>query len=287
MSKRILLTGSTGALGQALVSRLQTSLTDFTVFAPGRGAAEDSLDLRNEEQIRRSIERSCPDLIIHVAATFSNDFAEAYAVNVAAARTMLEAVETSGRPVRIILVGSAAEYGPVAAHENPITEDHVLRPVSIYGMTKAWQTGLAYLYASRGVNVVVARIFNLTGPNLSERLFVGRLHKQIDEIRRGERSRIEVGSLSAIRDYLAIDEAVTQLLAIADCGEAGKVYHIASGQPVTMRELLVRELATHGLDESIVVEGADLTNRRGYDVPSIYADIGRTVALMKKRDAHA
>ena len=287
MTRRVLLTGSTGALGQVFASRLRANPADFIVFAPARGEQDDSLDLHDGDQIARNIERTRPDLIMHLAATFSTDFDEAYAVNVAATRYLLEAVEASGQPVRVVLVGSAAEYGPVAPDENPISEEHVLRPVSVYGMTKAWQTDLAYLHAGRGANVVVARIFNLTGPQLSERLFVGRLHKQIREFLRGARARIEVGPLTSVRDYIPIDDAVTQLLAIADFGEAGKVYHVASGQPTTMREQIIRELAAHGLDESIVTEGADLTNRRGYDVPSIYADIGRTAALLKKRENNA
>lgn len=283
MTRKVLLTGSTGALGRVVASRLLASPGKFSVFAPRRGERDDSLDLRDSDQIKRTIERVQPDLILHLAATFSNDFDEAFAINVAAARHILETVESSEKPVRVVLIGSAAEYGVVAAIENPICEDHVLRPVSIYGITKAWQTELAYLRASLGSDVVVARIFNLSGPHLSERLFVGKLHKQIGEFHRGDRIRIEVGPLTAIRDYLPIDDAVTQLLAIADFGEAGKVYHVASGRPVTMRELLLRELAAHGLHESIVIEGAGLTNRRGYDVPVIYADIADTMALLLKR----
>lgn len=286
MSRKILLTGATGALGRATACRLNADLIGVDVLAPSRGASENSLDLRDGNKVTRFIERTRPDLILHLAATFSNDFDEAYTVNVAAARHILEAVAALGRQVRVVLIGSAAEYGSVIQEENPISEDRVLRPVSTYGITKAWQTELAYLHASRGTNVVVARIFNLSGPHLSERLFVGRLHKQIDEFHRGERTQIEVGSLAAVRDYLPIDEAVTQLFAIADFGEAGEVYHIASGRPVTMRELLLRELAAHELQESIVVEGVDLTNRSGYDVPSIYADISRTTGLLKKREAH-
>lgn len=287
MSRKVLLTGSTGALGQVFANRLHANPADFIVFAPRRGEHDDSLDLRNRDQIARTIERTRPDLIVHLAATFSNEFDEAYAINVDATRHMLETVEASGQPVRVVLIGSAAEYGPVAPAENPIVEDRVLRPVSIYGMTKAWQTELAYVHASRGVNVVVARVFNLVGPGLSERLFIGRLYKQIEEVLRGEREKIEVGPLSAVRDYISIDDAVTQLLAIADYGEAGEVYHVASGEPVTMRELIDRELAAHGLNESIVVERADLSNRSGYDVPSIYADISRTAMLLKKMGTHA
>lgn len=286
MSRRVLITGATGAMGQALMTRLVENPNDLIVFAPSRSKDSNPLDLRHRDQIVRAIERTRPDLIMHLAATFSNDFNEAYAVNVNATRHMLKAVEESALSTRVVLIGSAAEYGLVSVEENPIVEDRVLRPVSIYGMTKAWQTELAYVYAIRGVNVVVARVFNLIGPGLSDRLFIGRLYKQIEELRRGGRVRIEVGPLSAVRDYISINDAITQLLVIADYGEAGEVYHVASGQPVTMRELLARELAAHGLNDSIVVEGADLSNRRGYDVPSIYADISKTTALLKKWGSH-
>lgn len=286
MSRRVLITGATGALGQALMTRIVANPKDLVVFAPSRSDDCDPLDLRHHDQIVRTIERTRPDLIMHLAATFSNDFDEAYAVNVNAAQLMLKAVEISGLFTRIVLIGSAAEYGLVSVEENPIVEDHVLRPVSIYGMTKAWQTELAYVHAIRGVNVIVARVFNLIGPGLSERLFIGRLHKQIDELRRGEREGIEVGPLSAVRDYIAIDDAITQLMAIAEYGAVGEVYHVASGQPVTMRELLVRELAAHGLHESIVLEEVNLSSRCGYDVPSIYADISKTTVLLKKWASH-
>lgn len=282
MRRKVLITGATGALGQALMSRLAANQSDLDFFAPSRGEGPEQLDLRHHNHIVRTIERTQPNLIMHLAATFSNDFDEAFAINVSAARHILQAIEELALLTRVILIGSAAEYGLVSVEENPISEERVLRPVSIYGVTKAWQTELAYMYATRGVNVVVARIFNLIGPCLSERLFIGRLHKQIEELHCGRRAKIEVGPLSAIRDYISINDAITQLLAIADFGEAGEVYHVANGQPITMRELLARELAAHGLDESVVIEDSELSNRRGYDVPSIYADISKTTALMNK-----
>jgi nucleoside-diphosphate-sugar epimerase len=283
MTRTVLITGSTGALGRALIRRLRADPTGINVFAPTRHDLYDPLDLRDKDQIERTVKRVRPNLILHIAATFSSDFDEAYAVNVVATRHLLSAIEGTSLPARVVLIGSAAEYGAVSADENPINEDRVLRPVSIYGLTKAWQTELAYHHATRGSDVVVARVFNLTGPHMSEQLFIGRLHRQIDEIRRGQRMRIEVGPLSAIRDYLPIDDAVEQLLAVADFGEAGEVYHVASGIPIIMRELLRRELAAHGLSDSIVAEGIGLSNRSGYDVPSIYADISRTTELLKRR----
>ena len=133
--------------------------------------------------------------------------------------------------------------------------------------------------------MVVARIFNLDGSGLSERLFIGRLQKQINEVLTGQKSVIELGPLNATRDYVTTEYATEQILAIAAHGEAGRVYHVASGKPITMRDILSRYLAIHKLDASIVHEAVDLTNRIGYDVPIIYADVTNTMQLMKGRRA--
>jgi GDP-4-dehydro-6-deoxy-D-mannose reductase len=279
----VLVTGAFGALGQAVIARLRKS-GNYRVVATSRLCDDKSgfqLDVRNPEQLAAAINRTEPDLLLHLAATFATDFDDAYAVNVEATRHLLDAVQKSGSRMRILLIGSAAEYGVVRKEENPIREDRVLCPVSIYGLTKAWQTQFAGLYASRGVDVVVARIFNLDGPGLSERLFIGRLQKQIEEVLAGRRSVIELGPLSAIRDYVSTDEAAEQIIAIATHGESGRVCHVASGKPITMRDILIRYLANHKLGASIVRESAALTNRIGYDVPVIYADVTNTMQLMK------
>ena len=115
---------------------------------------------------------------------------------------------------------------------------------------------------------------------LSERLFAGRLQQQIARVLAGQQELIELGPLGATRDYLGTDEAAEQLLAIADGAPAGSVHHVASGTPVSMRALMLAALAAAGLDPAIVREAPALSNRRGYDVPMIYADISRTRALM-------
>jgi GDP-4-dehydro-6-deoxy-D-mannose reductase len=47
-----------------------------------------------------------------------------------------------------------------------------------------------------------------------------------------------------------------------------------------MRALLGRYLTMNGLDESIVQEAVELSNRIGYDVPVIYANITKTTHLL-------
>jgi GDP-4-dehydro-6-deoxy-D-mannose reductase len=82
-----------------------------------------------------------------------------------------------------------------------------------------------------------------------------------------------------VRDYISVEDAAHQLVAIVERGESGQVYHVGSGQPVRMHELLARRLAIHGLDFGIVDEHVSLSSRIGYDVPVVYADITRTNAL--------
>jgi nucleoside-diphosphate-sugar epimerase len=277
--KTALITGSTGALAQAIVARLQQTET-FNVVATSRSADALQLDVRDGERLEALLQKTRPDLIFHLAATFSSEYDEAYAVNVDATRRLLELVERAHAGTRVLLVGSAAEYGAVGVEENPIREDHALRPQSVYGLSKSWQTQLAGFYALRGVQVVVARLFNLQAPGLSNRLFIGRVQAQIEEVRKGARSAFEFGPLGATRDYVDADEAARQMLAVAIDGEAGHVYHVGSGQPVTMRSLLERLLAREGMNAIPVHESPALTNRAGYDVPAIYADMTKTLQLM-------
>jgi len=239
------------------------------------------LDVSNKTQIEKVIKQVNPDIILHLAASFANDFELAYSVNVESSRNILETVSRSDKPIRVVLIGSAAEYGYVLAGDNPIKETHVLQPVSIYGVTKAWQTQLMNLYASVGVDVVVARIFNLYGPGISQQLFVGRLQAQIDRVLSGERDTIELGALSSTRDYISTKGAADQIMAIAKHADSGNVYNVASGEPVTISDLLQRYLAHNKLDRSIVRQADALSSHTGHNVSMIYADISKIRTLLE------
>lgn len=280
--KTVLVTGGVGPLGIPVSSHLR-SLGYHVVCASRRvphDATSIQMDVTDPAHVSMAIRSVKPAVIIHLAATFGSEFDAAFATNVQGARNLLAAVQESGDAARVVLAGSAAEYGLVSPDENPIREDRLLRPVSIYGLTKSWQTSWGLMCAHQGQDVVIARIFNLDGPGLSSRLFVGRIDQQIQEICSGQRQRIEVGSLSAVRDYISVEDAARQLAAIIEHGQSGQVYHVASGQPVKMRDLLARRLAMNGLDFGIVDEHASLSTRTGYDVPVVYADITRTTALL-------
>jgi GDP-4-dehydro-6-deoxy-D-mannose reductase len=286
--KRALITGANGALGRVLAARL-AAVAGWSVVATSRHAGVpgfEQLDVECGESVARTIARTRPDVVFHVAASFSPDFDTAYACNVGGTRNMLAALAaTTGGP-RLVLLGSAAEYGLVRPDENPIRECQPLRPMTVYGLTKAWQTQLGLMQAAQGADVVVARLFNLLADGMSDRLFVGRVQRQIAAVQADPRAAIEVGSLEAIRDYVPVAEAVDQILAIAACGTSGNVFHVGSGRALRMRDLLSTMLAQQGLDMAIVKEASPLANHRGYDVPVAYADMTATRALVEQWRSH-
>lgn len=280
----VLITGGFGALGRALATWLRTLGHQVTCgtrrVSDEPGTAQ--MNLADTAQLQSVIAALQPEVVFHLAATFSPDLEEAYTVNVRGAINLLEAMTLAGSSARMVLAGSAAEYGVVSPEENPVRENRVLHPATTYGLTKAWQTTWGLMRAHQGDNIVVARIFNLWGEGLSERLFAGRIDQQVRKVLDGRQRRIEVGPLSALRDYISLDEAAHQVTAIAFAGEAGRVYHVASGQPVCMRDLLVKRLAQDNLGFEIVDEDPGHSNRVGYDVPVIYADISATRRLLSQ-----
>ena len=278
-----LVTGARGGFGRILGAWLQSGgepvvLTDRPA-SPHEGYL--ACDLTDASAVAALLGKVRPRLIYHLAGSFSNELETGYAANTLAACYLLEGLRQHGLTARVVVMGSAAEYGLLEPAENPVREDRVLRPVSIYGLTKAFQTQLVLQQAyAHGSDVVVARMFNLLAPGLSERLFPGRVERLIADYRARKRATIEVGNLDAERDYATPAEAIGQIADIAARGQRGGIYHVASGRAISMRELLHRMLDEAGVPREAIREGVPHPGgRTGYDVPVIYADMTRTRAL--------
>ena len=281
--EKVLIIGATSAWAQSVIECLNKT-SKYHVVGTCRNCINDTsiqLDVCDLNRIKDIILDIKPDIIINLAVSYSNEFDEAYAVNVHASRFILDLDLKLRLKMRIILIGSAAEYGFVKVEDNPINENHILNPVSIYGLSKAWQTQLATYYAGQGVNVLVARVFNLDGEILNDNLLIGRLNSEIKKIQNGKSQCVKLGPLSATRDYLTINEASIQLLAILKYGLVGHVYHIASGKPMLIRNLVMNKLKELVIENVIIDESIRNTNRAGYDIPVIYADTNKIMNLMK------
>ena len=277
-----LITGATGFLARHLASHLAERVGHDSIVLVSRSSTAGMVqcDFSSEAAVRTLIRDARPRTIYHLGASFTEDFDESFRANVLAARNLLESVANEHTSTRVVLMGSAAEYGIVGETDNPISESHPLRPCSIYGWSKAAQTQLAMAYAqSRAVDVVVARLFNIVGEGAPERLFVGRVLSQIELVKAGRARRVSVGALDGQRDYLDVKRACELLELVAARGTSGEVYNVGSGKAVRIRELLGAMLNAKGMDWSVIDEQSYRKPGGLAEVTTIYADTRKLISL--------
>ena len=117
----------------------------------------------------------------------------------------------------------------------PLDEDSALRPLSVYGSTKAAADLLVEQLSNEGLNAICFRPFNHTGPGQSDGYVVPAFAKQIAEIAAGLRPPvIEVGNLLTQKDFIDVRDVVRAYAdaAMIDIPHAvGRAFNLASGRP--------------------------------------------------------
>lgn len=281
----ILVTGANGGFGKIFLPILRTKYLE-PVIGTGRSNIESadyfSCDLTDVRSVSCLIAKVKPRLIFHLAGSFTGQFENDFKVNTLSAKYLFDSILAQKLVTRIVVFGSAAEYGAVLAEDNPISEMQPCKPVSVYGLTKYYQTAIAEFYArTTNSDVVIARVFNLAIAGLSQRLFFGRAHAMIEAYKHKQIAKMEFGNLSSERDYIGAEEAVSQLLAIAERGISGEVYNVGGGVPKTMRSLLIEMLSKEGIPTDVIIEtSSEAIGRKGFDVPIIYADTSKISTIL-------
>jgi nucleoside-diphosphate-sugar epimerase len=281
----VLILGSLGFTGRNLCDYLmkKQGVRAIGVDNPTDGNRVDHVcDLRDQGAVDKLLRAIKPDQIYNVAGTITNNYNDCYDSNVIITKNLLDVMVSMESKGRLLLVGSAAEYGLVSFDDLPIKETQPPNPVSMYGMTKVYQSVLMKTYRMLyNLDVVMVRPFNLIGEGISENLFPGRLQRSIEDLKAGRIERIKTGSLSARRDYISINDALWNYQLVMNAGIPGEVYNIGSGKSILLRDLLKDILKEQGLDMS-VVEETPVLEKSKLDVPDIYADIAKLEGLGKK-----
>jgi GDP-4-dehydro-6-deoxy-D-mannose reductase len=171
---------------------------------------------------------------------------------------------------RVLVVGSAEEYGAVGADELPITEETPLRPRSPYAASKVAAGYLALqAFLGEGLGTVRVRAFNHTGPGQSPRFLVAALSRRIVEAERDGLDEVLVGSLEPIRDLSDVVDVVRAYRLLAERGRPGEVYNVCCGRGLTVREVAERLVALAARPLRLRVD-PDLV--RPVDVPRLVGD---------------
>jgi len=264
-----LVLGGTGFIGRALTDVLRARGARVTTVArgatPEARAAQDHYPLDAIEQfdsLRRLVLDLQPTAIINLIGGRS---VQGHDAPLFAYRLVRFLAETRVG-ARVVLVGSAAEYGLPASL--PVQESHPLRPTTVYGFAKAVQSWTALnFYEAYGLPVFVARVFNAIGPGQGREFFAGSVVAQAVEIAAGRQAVAEVGAVDAARDFVDVRDVARALVHVLLRGRPGEAYNVCSGRPVPLREVLREVGLLCGLREDfyVVTAGRDATS-----TPEIY-----------------
>jgi GDP-4-dehydro-6-deoxy-D-mannose reductase len=234
---KALITGSDGFVGRHLIDHLRQQNIETVPFDIRRGH-----DLRDYEQIRAAIEQAEPDYIFHLAAQADVpegglDPRRALETNTIGTFNLLEAVRNTRCQARVLLAGSAAEYGIAGVDGIPVTEETAAFPVEPYGVSKLAATHLGLVYAARyGLRVVVTRAYNHTGPGRPSRYVDAAFARRIVAVERGRLDIVTHGDLSAVRNFTDVRDVVRayRLAVELDSG----IYNVCSDVNLSIHQVL-------------------------------------------------
>ena len=287
MSRRVLITGGSGFVGQWLSRFLLER--GWSVFAgtiegpPAHGVLSDkeraaicwlTLDSASEEHVRAAVDRSAPERVVHLAGIAYPPDANAspvraFDVNALGALRLLTALAPASSALRVLVIGSAEQYGAHPIAEYPLPETAALQPISAYAASKAAQELIA-LQAFRGARlpVVCTRSFNHSGPGHSGNYLLPSIVRRANELPKGG-GTLRIGNGTPVRDYLHVADVVAAYVLLLERGTPGEVYNVCSGTGTTVQELALRVLERVGVAAEV---GTDPSLVRPSDIPVLVGD---------------
>ncbi len=289
MSNVALITGISGFAGSHLAELLL--LRDFKVygFFHQKHPTENITHLKNKialvtcdildtKTVAREIKSVRPDYLFHLAAfaspaqSFINP-KETLVNNIVGELNLLEAVAKIKSKAKILIIGSADEYGDIEQKYLPATEDTPLAPTSPYAVSKVTQDMLGFEYYLRHkLNIVRVRPFNHIGPRQAPAFVVPAFASQIAALEKQGGGIVKVGNLESFRDFTDVRDTVKAYLLALEKGRPGEVYNIGSGKSVKIADVLKTLLSFSKAE--IKVE-PDKSKMRPVDIKKIYCDFSK------------
>jgi GDP-4-dehydro-6-deoxy-D-mannose reductase len=237
---RVLVTGASGFAGAHLCAELRGQ--GYEVATLGTDPYADyRVDVRARDEVLAAVEAACPVGVFHLAAIAFVPAAEADPlltdeVNHVGTCNVLDAAAVT--KARTLVVSSGAVYGRLAAADSPATEDRELRPEGAYAASKAAAEEACSRRAARQ-EIVRVRPFNQTGPGQPRQYVCSDFARQVARCEENPAGgRVEVGDLSAQRDFIDVRDAVRAYLLAWRDGRPGEVYNVCSGESVAVRTIL-------------------------------------------------
>ncbi len=240
---KILITGVSGFIGESLAKYYNDKGLEVIGLVRDRQVDRGKITILKSdysvEQIRETIERYKPDIVIHAAGSASvhdslhrphNDFKN----TVLLFHNVLEGIRQSKHLCRMVYLSSAAVYGNPETF--PVQETDSLKPISPYGYHKMLCELLAQEYSDCfNVPTFVVRLFSVFGPG-QKRLLIWELYNQF----MNNQEVVIKGTGNESRDYIYIDDLAENLfqLIMKEQQNHYLVINLASEKAVIISEIV-------------------------------------------------
>ena len=238
---RILLTGSKGQVGSALVPAL-APLGEVSAFD------RQGLDLLDLHSIRNAIAKIKPDVIINSAAYTAVDRAErerdaAFEVNFRAVRDLAR----EAKSMDALLVHFSTDYVFDGEKPAPYVETDAPNPLSVYGRSKLEGERAIAASGCRHIIFRTSWIYSPGGRNF--------LHAILAAAKTKPELRVVNDQRGAPTASGAIAGAVAQVL--AHPGKANGLYHLSAGGETTWHGFAQAILEANGLKNPVTAIRSD------------------------------
>ena len=253
--KKALITGIAGFAGSHLAELLlsqKISVCGFFLSSHPTGNLKQikaqikvvACDLQNTKAVEKEVRLINPDYVFHLAAfsspadSFKNP-KETLQNNIFGQINLLESLVKIRSKAKILVIGSADEYGQIDEKYLPADENTPLKPNSPYAVSKVAQDMLGLqFFLHHKLHIVRVRPFNHIGPRQSVNFVVSAFASRIVSLEKQGKGTMKVGNLNSFRDFTDVRDMVRAYLLALDSGIPGEVYNIGCGKPIQIRKIL-------------------------------------------------
>ncbi len=172
------------------------------------------------------------------------------------AATLAEAAANWGTHPLFLLASTADVY---AWQKRAIREEDCVQPSTPYGWSKLGAEIAAQQTARcTGLKVIIARPFPHSGGGQDENFWIPARTRLLRHVKQTGGVVVPVGDLTAVRDYLHVDDVADAYALLLTRGQPGEVYNIASGRAVTLDEIHTRLEQLLGVNPKREIDGSQI-----------------------------
>lgn len=283
--KKVVVTGGNGFLGKAVVRELQEKGCK-SIFV----VRKKEFDLRKEEDIKKLLKETDPDLIIHLAAVVGGIGANKenpgkfFYDNLIMGTQLMEQARLA-KVDKVVLIGTICSYPkftPIPFKEEDLWNGYPEETNAPYGLAKKMLLVQSQAYRQQyGFNSIFLLPVNLYGPGDnfdpgSSHVIPAVIKKCVDAMVSAEKLITIWGTGKVTREFLYVDDAARAIVLASEKYDKSEPMNIGSGFEISIKDVVKLVVKLSGFRGRVVWDRTkpDGQPRRRLDVLKAGKEIG-------------